>query len=240
MTRFLIVALVAALAPLAGLAGEAPLIETRNFVPEAGVNRSDAALQYNVFFLGSELAHEITHEWAAGAAHQISYTIALFTAGRTGLGDAAINYRYQLAGGAESRFAVAPRATLLLPTRSRALGDPVKALQLVLPVTAVLGRRLVSHTNAGFTWYGSAPDNELQLTQTFALAASDRVNVLLDAAYTRTGTGEHDIVVRPGLQFAFSAGPGLQIAPGIAVPVNGSSRGVMVFLALEQLLTPSP
>src|SRR3989442_5200488 len=64
-------------------------------------------------------AYTFTQEWPVGTqAHQLSYTILLHrteSPSRTGLGDAALNYRYQLRR-AEAPAAIAPRPSLVFPT----------------------------------------------------------------------------------------------------------------------------
>src|SRR6266545_4008587 len=70
-------------------------------------------------------AFTFTQEWPLGTQkHQLSYTIPVLrtaSPSTTGLGDAALNYRYQLRG-AEEPVAIAPRLSLLLPTGSSARG----------------------------------------------------------------------------------------------------------------------
>src|SRR5436189_3608538 len=84
-----------------------------------------------------------TQEWPVGTqTHQFSYTIPVQRTERpsaTGLGDAALNYRYQLRG-AEQRVAIAPRLSMLLPTGSpaRGLGTGHVGVQLDMPVSVSL------------------------------------------------------------------------------------------------------
>ncbi|PYP40076.1 MAG: hypothetical protein DMD48_04640, partial [Gemmatimonadetes bacterium] len=68
-------------------------------------------------------AFTFTQEWPlASQTHQLSYTVPLQRTARpssTGLGDAALNYRYQLRRAA-ARVAIAPRLSLIVPTGSAA------------------------------------------------------------------------------------------------------------------------
>src|SRR5271166_5190742 len=99
--------------------------------------------------------------------HQLSITVAATHSGDypgsgAGWGDTAINYRYQLVGSGDTKYAVAPRFSLLLPT-----GNPVVdrgygglGLQTNLPLSIQLNRQFVTHWNAGATWVPCAK-NEL-------------------------------------------------------------------------------
>ncbi|HEX6087746.1 MAG TPA: transporter [Thermoanaerobaculia bacterium] len=227
--RASIVLLVLALAaPLRG--GEPSPIEDRNFMLETGWNRDDAALQVNSFFFRDTAAHELVQEWAVSSPrHQLSYTIPFYADDRTGLGDVMLNYRYQLRGGAESRVGIAPRLSLILPTRDAHFGERSSGLQVSVPVSASLTGRLTVHTNLGATWFSDRGETELNLAQSVSFDVIRHVAVSVDASYTRPGS----LYVRPGVQFAIDGRRGLQIAPGIAFPNGG---GVLVYVALEQAL----
>ena len=216
-------------------------IEDHNFFLEQGWNRDDAVLQSTSSFLYGHDAwsYELAQEWAVSSPrHQLSYTIPIFTDGKTGLGDVALNYRYQLIGGEESRIAIAPRASLILPTRNEHFGERSSGVQLNVPVSAKITDRLGSHTNIGATWFRERRSKEINLAQSFVFDATPRIAISVDAAYTRCFTDPHLFVVRPGVQFTLASGSGLQVSPGIAVPVTvGSGRaGVLLFVSLEHPL----
>lgn len=219
---------------LAALADEPAPIEDHNFGLEAGWNRDDAALQYATFFLRDTSAFELTHEWATRSPrHQLSYTIPVYSHnGETGLGDAAINYRYQLTGDADSRLAVAPRVSLLLPTRGAHFGDRSSGLQVSLPVSAALTSRLTSHTNLGATWFRDLDQGEVTAAQGITFAATSYLDLALDAAYKRTTSGSELLVVRPGVQFGIDLGA-VRVAPGLAYSIGES---VLFYVAVEQSL----
>lgn len=227
----IVAALLVAL-PLA--AGHPSAIEDSNFLPETGVNRSDAVLQYNAFRLGDAMAWELAQEWATSSPrHQFSFVVPIYSDGETGLGDVALNYRYQLFGSESSRAAIAPRLWVLLPTRSEHFGGRNSGLQVNVPLSVTLHERLVSHTSAGATWYRDARTKELQLAQSLAFAMTDRVSLLVDAAWTRCDDEDHLLVVRPGIQVALDGPGGLQVAPGIALPLGTDAGGVLVYVAFE-------
>ena len=81
-----------------------------------------------------------TQEWPVGTqTHQLSYTIPVQrteSPSTTGLGDAALNYRYQVRR-ADARVAIAPRLSMLVPTgnSARGLGSGHVGAQLNVPVS---------------------------------------------------------------------------------------------------------
>lgn len=234
-------ALILVLATGTALAGDPSPLEDRNFLLETGWNRDDAVLQSNSFFLygRNAFAYELTQEWAAGSSrHQLSYTIPLFTDEATGLGDVTFNYRFQLAGDADSRVGVAPRLTVLFPTRSAQFGGKSSGIQFGLPMSVNLTPRLTSHTNAIATWYRERGESELAVAQSIVFNATSHVAFALDASYTRCAGVVHPLVFRPGVQFAIDGPGGLQFAPGVALAlVNGAGdRSLLVYVALEQRL----
>jgi hypothetical protein len=214
-------------------AGEPSPIEDTHFFPESGWNRTDGVLQYNAFVLNRASALELTQEWGASERHQLSYTIPVYSDGETGLGDVSLNYRFQLLGDPDSRAAIAPRLSLLLPTRSAHFGERSSGLQLSVPVSATLTPRLVSHTNAGATWYRDRGTQELNLAQGFVFAATSRLTLALDGAFTRCNESSHLVVVRPSMQFSLDGPAGLAISPGVAMPFVNGTRGVLFFVTFE-------
>ena len=179
-----------------------------------------------------------TQEWPVGTqTHQLSYTIPVqrtASPSSTGLGDAAVNYRYQLRGAAE-RVAIAPRLSMLLPTGSsaRGLGTGHVGVQLNVPVSVLLAPSLVSHWNAGVA---TVPH-----TTTYNLGASviwlarPTFDALVEVTWVEQG-GRHDVVVNPGIRWAHNFASGLQVVPGVAFP-NGS--GVFLYLSFEHRFRPA-
>jgi hypothetical protein len=253
-------------APPANPYGDDP-IEDNSFLLEEAYNQEDAVIQHiGVFTRGTEgkgWAFSFTQEWPVPVQrHQLSYTVAGLSVDgadgyHRGAGDAAINYRYQLARG--SRVWVAPRASLLLPVgdADSGLGSGGWGVQLNLPVSVRAARRLVTHTNVGFTALrgargadGSEANAEaFSVGQSLIYLASSRVNLMLEA--TRTSFDEvvagrthreEAAFVSPGLRFAIDTSSGLQIVPGIAFPIGvGRSDGddaVLLYLSFEHPFAP--
>lgn len=218
--------------PLA--AGEPLPIEDMHFFPESGWNRTDGVWQYNAFVYGRAHAHELTQEWASrNARHQLSFTVPVYAAHSTGLGDTTVNYRRQLVGSSTSRVAVAPRVSLLLPTRSAPFGARASGVQVNVPLSAAITSRLTLHSSAGATWYRGGA-KEINLAQSVGVAVTDRLTLSLDGAWTRCDEADHLLIVRPGLQYAFDAPGGLRLAPGIALPLGPDRRQLLVFLSVER------
>jgi hypothetical protein len=108
-------------------------------------------------------------------------------------------------------------------------------VQLNLPVSLVLAPTLVAHTNAGVTFAPGASSGEtgrftswsVNAGQSVVWLAHPRVNALVEVVATRThqadglGGGEtvDALVVSPGVRGAVDVG-GLQIVPGLAVPIG--------------------
>lgn len=226
-------ALIAVVLPL--FAGEPLPIEDVQFFPESGWNRNDAVLQYNAFFHGSGRAHELTQEWGdEGARHQFSFTVPVYSERSTGLGDVTLNYRRQLIGGAGSRLAIAPRVSLILPTRSPLFGIRSSGLQATVPLSISLTPRVTAHSSAGGTWFRDRHESEVNLTQSIGVSVTDRLSVALDGSWTRAGSGDEVLVVRPGVQYTFDGPDGLSITPGIAAPIGPDRRELLIFIALER------
>ena len=226
----LFILLLSLAAPTRG--GEPSPIEDRNFMLETGWNRDDAVLQVNSFFFRGATSHELVGEWGMRSQrHQLSWTVPFYNDGKTGLGDVMLNYRYQFLGDADSRIGIAPRVSLLLPTRDAHFGERSSGVQVNVPVSAAVTDRLTSHTNAGATWFRDRGETELNLAQSLSLDVTKHVALTVDANYTRCNDTSHLLVVRPGIQFTLDGPGGLQIAPGVAFPDSG---GVLVYVALER------
>ncbi len=246
-------ALIAALIGGAGAAGAAapPPIQDNSFLVEEAYNQEFRVVQHisawSRFEPSGEYAYAFTQEWPVlTQRHQLSYTIPFQSRGGSteGLGDVAVHYRYQWPGLGETGLAVAPRLTLLLPTgdADKDLGAGSAGVQANLPLSVELSSRLVAHTNAGFTYTGeagSAPARRgYNLGQSLVWLVSPTINPLIELVWDRSdavGGGsdrEENLLVSPGLRWAHDFESGLQIVPGLAVPIGlGPRRGASgVFL----------
>jgi hypothetical protein len=177
-------------------------------------------------------AFTFTQEWPfATQTHQFSFTIPMQRTARpshTGLGDAALNYRYQLR--ADARVAIAPRLSLTVPTGSvaRGLGTGHVGAQLNLPVSVTLGPTVVSHWNAGVSAVPQVTTYNLGASMIWLVDPA--FNVMFEVVWTDQTAAAHEIVWNPGIRWAHNFASGLQIVPGVAFP---DGRGVFLYLSFE-------
>lgn len=240
-------------------------IQDNSFLVEEAYNQEDGVVQHISFFQylpSAGWAFTQTDEWPLRTIkHQLSLTMAATHAdgyAGAGLGDTFINYRYQLVGNGDTRLAIAPRVSLLLPTGSvaagRGLGGP--GLQFNLPISLELNKRLVSHWNAGTTWVPRAQNQYHQtatslganLGQSMVWLISPRFNALVETFWTNTPqvagpavtTPQQNLYISPGIRWAYNFKNGLQIVPGVGMPVGiGPSHGqvgAIFYLSFEHAL----
>jgi hypothetical protein len=230
-----------------------------SFLIEEAYNQEPGVVQhisvFNRFFDSREWGYSFTQEWpVVSQAHQFSYTLPVLVPGaESGIGDVALNYRYQLI--ANDALAVAPRVSLLLPTGSveEGTGSGGTGFQFNLPVSITHGERLVTHWNAGFTSIFDAESslgrnadiNSFHLGQSFVWLAHPKFNALLETVYSQgesvSATGgtdsESSIFVSPGIRWAHDFDSGLQIVPGIGVPIGlgreSGEMGIILYLSFE-------
>jgi Putative MetA-pathway of phenol degradation len=240
------------------LAGQ---IQDNSFLIEEAYNQEYGVVQHigNFARLSSgDWAFAFTQEWPLGGIrHQLSYTIPVQSseADGTGLGDVALNYRYQLVGNPEARTLVAPRFSLLLPTGDDKLerGTGGVSFQGNLPVTLVLTPRIVTHWNAGATVSPTAnnPLGAKATTTSLNLGASviwllqPSFNLMLETLWLRTESvvgdgqtaGEGFLFLNPGVRWAFNLAGDLQIVPGLAYTIglspDSSQDALFLYLSFE-------
>jgi hypothetical protein len=244
------------------IAQDAAPIADNSFLIEEAYNQEAGVVQHISTFAraddGEAWDYSFTQEWPLGGIrHQLSYTIPLAHAegSGTGLGDVALNYRYQLVGADGGLFHLAPRASLLMPTGNEDDGRGVGALgfQTNLPASYVVGPALATHWNAGMTVIPSAsgPLATSATTVGFNLGGSAiwrvrrAVNLMLEAVWfsSEIPTGEGETVreesafLNPGVRCAFDFASGLQIVPGVAYTIGlGPSSGddsLFLYLSFE-------
>jgi hypothetical protein len=236
-------------------------IQDNSFLIEEAYNQEYGVVQHISTFArtsGGNWAYSFTQEWPLGGIrHQLGYTIPVQSskATGTGLGDVALNYRYQLVGNPEARTVVAPRFSLLLPTGDDELerGTGGLSFQANLPVTLVLSSRIVTNWNAGATVSPTAR-NPLgaKATATSAnLGASviwllkPSLNLLVETVWLRTESvvgegqtaGEEFLFLNPGVRWAFNLAGDLQIVPGVAYTIalspDSDEDALFLYLSFE-------
>ena len=244
-----------------------PGIQDNSFFVEEAYNQDPGVVQHISGFQhqarGAPYAYQFTQEWpVGGVANQLSYSVAVLrpdAATRAGLGDMRLNYRYQLVGDGEAVLAVAPRLTAILPAgdyhRSRGFG--ASGVEAWLPASFVVSDQLVVHGNAGATLVPNArdPQGDRAMTTDWTAAASaiwlvrPNFNFLIETVYQNSadvvGPKQIDrsatLTVSPGVRWAYNFASGLQIVPGIALPLGvgrgHAPTGLYLYLSFEHPFT---
>jgi len=245
-----------------------PGIQDNSFLIEEAYNQDPGVVQHINSFIrardGSWI-YMFTQEWPLfGQKNQISYTIPvvkveLLPGVATGIGDIEINYRYQLVGNGESRVAIAPRFSILLPTGDarQQLGGGGTGLQFSIPVSVVINKSFVTHLNAGGTFTPAAKNalGEKAETASYNLGhsliwlARPRFNVMLETVWNSvevvTGSNKTEraqtLFISPGIRWAYNFKNGLQIVPGLAFPLGvgptSGSHSTLLYLSFEHPFT---
>ena len=236
-------------------------IQDNSFLIEEAYNQERGVVQHVGTFQrsrGGDWEFSFTQEWPLGGIrHQLSYTIpaANYEGFGTGLGDVALNYRYQLVGNPEARTVSAPRLSILLPTGDEAEGRGTGAVgfEANLPLTLVLNKEIVTHWNAGATVVPSARSEFGAEATTFSrnLGASvvwllrPSLNLLVEGLWLSEESvvsdgstrREETTLLSPGLRAAFDLAGDLQIVPGLAYTIdlssNASEDALFLYLSFE-------
>jgi hypothetical protein len=201
--------------------------------------------------------YTFTDEWPVpGQKHQLSITIPVLNNGETGFGDVELNYRYQAIF--LNRLAFSPRLSLILPSGNyrKGLGSGVPGYQLSLPFSYLLSRKVVTHYNLGVTITPNARNadgSESDLTiYNYGVSAillfKKNFNFMLEVVGSITSirtsnsiaSVSNSVIINPGFRYAINFRSGLQIVPGLAMPINPDSSdggmGVLAYLSFEHPL----
>ena len=241
-------------------------IQDNSFLVEEAYNQEFGVVQhistFTRFWNSKDWTYTFTQEWPVDPypKNQLSYTIPLispgaFPAAGVGIGDVALNYRYQLVGNGQARVAVAPRLTFLLASGNSRLGRGAggAGIQTSIPLSLVLSKHWVTHWNVGSTIVPFAKDafGDKALTAGYNLGQSviwlahPRFNVMLETIWSGSesvaGPGKtqrsHNLFLSPGVRWAYNFKNGLQIVPGIGVPVgagpSAGEKGIFIYLSFE-------
>jgi hypothetical protein len=244
-------------------AQDAKPIQDNSFLLEEAYNQERGVVQHiNTFQFShaGDWVYTFTQEWPVpDQKHQLSFTLpVLRVEGNSGIGDMALNYRYQLVGNGDARVAMAPRFSLLLPTgdSEKELGAGGVGLQFNIPVSVVLHPKLVTHWNAGVTYTPTAKNADgvqdnttnFNLGQSFIWLVHQNFNVLFETVWNSVEsiesrgvkTRSSTLFVNPAIRWAHNFRSGLQIVPGMAFPVgigpSSGDWGVFFYLSFEHPL----
>lgn len=234
-----------------GPATERPVVpfQDNSFILEEAYNQEDGVVQHIAILQRDEnnaMNASFTEEWPLGSqTHQFSYTVPLVrpdgAASKVGLGDIALNYRLQAAGGGESRIAVAPRISLSLPSGRNERGRGSYGIGFGIPVSYAISPTLVTHTNVGVLHIpgareanGRTGNAEYLAGQSVIYKALPQAHLMLESLWT--GGDSDSFLISPGIRFALNFKSGLQIVPGFAVPYetrSGGSWSTLFYLSVE-------
>lgn len=244
-------------------------IQDNSFLVEEAYNQETGVVQHISTFTRyqetKDWIYTFTQEWPVfSQKNQFSFTLPWQRLDaspdrKQAFGDVALNWRYQLVGDGEAPVAFAPRLSVLLPTgdEKTGYGKGATGYQVNLPVSFTLGGSFVGHFNAGGTLTPRARNTDgdrattrdYMLGQSFIWLANPRFNVMLEYIYTNaeviTGPGQTQrqgaAYLNPGIRWAYNFPSGLQIVPGIAMPIGvGASRGekaIFLYLSFEHPFT---
>ena len=241
-------------------------IQDNSFLVEEAYNQNFGVVQhistFTRFWNSKDWNYTFTQEWPVpgNERHQLSYSVAAVHVGAlpasgVGLGDVFLNYRYQLVGNADAQVAFSPRFSVILPTGDSTLGRGVGSfgVQTSLPLSVVISKKLVSHWNAGATFFPRARDASgdrgattgYNLGQSFIWLARTRFNLMLETVFAssqnvvaiRRTQWTNSLFMSPGIRWSYNFKHGLQIVPGIAVPIgagpNAGEKAILLYLSFE-------
>jgi hypothetical protein len=229
------------------------------FTQEAGVVEHIGAFRFSR--QSGTWEYSLTQEWPLfNAKHQLSFTLPfewepVATEGATGMGDAEVSYGYQLMADDRSGIFVSPRLGLVLPTgdveRGRGAGAP--GVEASLPVSISVSRDVVANWNLGASYTPSARNPQgdeadmvrYELGGSLIWMARPLLGLITGAVWESgdevDGRGEtsrsNRLLVAPGIRGTVNLGRGLQLVPGIMVPIglgpSDGERAIYLFLSLE-------
>jgi hypothetical protein len=243
-----------------------PPIQDNSFLIEEAYNQEKGVVQHiNTFsrmWNSNDWSYTFTQEWPSPSnwRHQFSYTLMRMHAGDyagsgAGWGDTALHYRYQVVGDGDTRVAFAPRMSVLVPTGNIGSGRGTGGfgIQTNFPFSVAVNARVVTHWNAGATFVPRARNADAHTSNTLGYNLGNsivyllhaRFNIMMEASYSRYPSiaesggraWSSDTYLSPGVRWAHNFSSGLQIVPGIAVPVgilsSAGERGIFLYLSLE-------
>ena len=233
-------------------------IEDNSFLIEEAYNQDPGVVQHinNFQFMKDHTwFYSFTQEWPVpGEKHQLSYSIPVIgSGGISGLGDVLFNYRYQAV--LTDCIGFSPRLSLIFPTGNYRTGSGTGTFgyQVSLPVSLTLSSKFVTHYNLGATFTFGAKDPEgvksditmINYGASVVWLTSETFNIFLEmvgnTTYTKAqGNGTvltNSFILNPGFRYAVNFKSGLQILPGLAIPVSvaplDGNIGLFVYLSFE-------
>lgn len=227
-------------------------IQDNSFLTEEAYNQDPGVVQHISIFQRDRLTKEwttsFTQEWPApNLKHQLSYGV-----GTTGsdFGDVALNYRYQLLGDADARLAMAPRLTVTLPTGDwrKGAGNGAIGYNAALATSLVLAPHWQTHFDVGAGYIPRARNPlggrddvpSVSLGHNIVWLPANRINFMLETVFNRErgfDGWESEAFISPGVRWSYDFPSGLQIVPGVGVPIgvgpSAGDRSILLYLSFE-------
>lgn len=236
----------------------AAAVQDNSFLIEEAYNQEAGVIQHisNWRRLDKDWFYTFTEEWpVVTQLNQLSITVpySWLRAGgahESGFGDLQLNYRYQLSFENADRPAIAPRASLILPTgdEDKGLGNGSTGFQFNLPVSKIISDNVTLHGNAGLTTYvdvaGQSPTNYV-LGGSVLYAVNRDFNFMLEGLEewneSVNGLGQIEnssaFTISPGARYAINLEGGTQVVLGAAAPIRFESGntdyGVFLYFSVE-------
>ena len=221
-----------------------PGIQDNSLLSEEAYNQDPGIVQHINFFQRDSKTHDwiytFTQEWPVPAQkHQLSYTIPVQTGSR--VGDVALNYRYQLAGNSEAKFAATPRFTVTVPTGNwrRGDGNGAAGYNGAIAFSFAPVEEWNFHFDAGATTVPRSRgiSHVFNLADNIVWLPRKRLNVMVETFFQRTD-GENSLLINPAVRWAYNYSNGLQIVPAIGFPIgvgpSAGERSVILYLSFEK------
>lgn len=245
--------------PAAADSQDPPPIRDNSFLIEEAYNQEPGVVQHILLFARDRATRDwelgLTQEWPfLSQDHQLSYSIPLVSAaGRSGIGDVALNYRYRWLARPRSESVV--RISALVPTGSaeRGRGAGGAGVELNLPVSLEISRALAAHWNIGGSVIPSAravdgtrrAANELFAGASVVWLLHPMLNLLAESVWSRaetpgiggTRTSETSLTLVPAVRGAINLRSGAQIVPGAGLTLDARDgmrvSGLLLYLSFE-------
>jgi hypothetical protein len=264
--NILVALFLTSLIPLQGIAAEeSKKIQDNSFLLEEAYNQEDGVVQHIQVFQylkkSKSWQYTFTQEWPVPKqAHQLSYTIPVMhtsdPTNSSGIGDIALNYRYQAVF--KDHIALSPRLSVILPTGDykKGHGTDSVGIQANIPLSVELSDKFVTHWNLGATYTpqsresggAKADTTGFNYGASLIYLVSENFNLMLEAAGNANESVQPDgskqasntFFINPGVRFAINFKSGLQIVPGVSMPIGvGPSKGEyggLAYLSFEHPL----
>jgi hypothetical protein len=206
-------------------------VSDNSFLIEEAYNQEPGVVQHihlaQFSTEGDGIICSFTQEWPlAGMKHQVSYTIPYSLSPNTELQDIQINYRYQVLS--SKKVSVAPRLTVQLPTAASVQN---RGIIFNLPASFILSKKAVMHLNggAGQLWSSLTDENNKRImTSAYNLGGNivyhfstvfDALTEVVHNSFVQKSSGgvsvqSFQLLLNPGLRYAFNFNSGMQIVPG--------------------------